>query len=106
MLLLLWTARSRQVSAPVFIRYVTAALDMVDYDFLADVGVCGAALHWLTSILHRQGQRVDLREEMSMRHPLECWIPQGMFLFPMLFNIYMRLLNQLVKFQARVSSVY
>lgn len=71
---------------------LTAVFDVVDYDLfahrLANVGIDGVTLQWLTSFLRGQGQRVTLGEK-STRHPLASEMPQGAILFPVLSNIYM-----------------
>lgn len=82
----------RQVGIATIITPLTVVSDTVSYDFmthcLTDVGVQGTALHWLSSCLHNQGQREVVGRRISLWYPLECGVPQGVTLYPMVFNIY------------------
>lgn len=65
---------------------------MVDYGllthYLANVSVGGAALKWLSTFLPDQGQRVELGESVSNKHPLIYGVLQEAILSAMLFNVY------------------
>lgn len=65
-----------------FLLDLRAAFSRVVCDFLtlclALIGVCGAALKWLTSFHQGRGQGAALRgERESPRHSLVCGVPRG-----------------------------
>ena len=73
---------------------ISAAFDTVDHDILlgrlSELGVGDLALAWLRSFLEDHPQRVQLGENISAPWNLNCGVPQGSIISPMLFNIYMR----------------
>ena len=76
---------------------ISAAFDTVDHGILlgrlSKLGIGGLALAWLRSFLEDHPQRVQLGDSV-----LAPWnLPQGLIIFPMLFNIYMRLLGQVIR---------
>lgn len=58
---------------------LSAAFYIADYDllthFLANMSIQGG-LKWLTSFLLGWGQRVEIEERVSNKHPLICGVPQ------------------------------
>ena len=69
---------------------ISAAFDTIDH------GILGEALAWLRSFLEDHPQRVQLRESVSAPWSLNCGVPQGSIISPMLFNIYMRPLGGVI----------
>ena len=72
---------------------LSAAFDTVNHDILIkrlhdDVGICDAALDWFKSYLHNRGQRVCIDGTLSDHFSLNCGVPQGSCLGPLLFVIY------------------
>ena len=79
---------------------ISEVFDTVDHGILlgrlSELGIGGQALAWLQSFLEDCPQRVQLGESVSAPWNLNCGVPQGSIISPMLFNIYMRLLGGVI----------
>ena len=72
---------------------LSAAFDTVDHDILIHtlqslLGVRGSALQWLRSYLRGRSQQVTINGAQSKTFGLECGVPQGSCLGPLLFTFY------------------
>ena len=80
---------------------ILAAFDTVDHGILlgrlSELGIGGLAVAWLRSFLEDHPQRVQLGENVSAPWNLNCGVPQGSIICPMLFNIYMRPLGGVIR---------
>uniref|UniRef100_A0A803SX51 ribonuclease H n=1 Tax=Anolis carolinensis TaxID=28377 RepID=A0A803SX51_ANOCA len=80
---------------------LSVAFDTVDHSILlghlAEMGLRGTVLQWLRSFLEGHSQMVSLGDTCSAPQPLSCGVPQGSVLSPMLFNIYMKLLGEIIR---------
>ena len=55
---------------------------------LRQLGIDGSFLKWIESYLTGRSQQVVIRGKISGRLPLECGVPQGSLLGPLLFLVY------------------
>ena len=73
--------------------YVNAAFDAVNYKILLerlqhDIGISGVLLQWFKSYLSNRSQRIEVQGTLSKKFNLECGVPQGSCLGPLLYIVY------------------
>ena len=81
---------------------LSAAFDTVSHDVLLDrlhndVGLRGNALNWFYSYLSQRSQRVSIHGTLSNYFDLDCGVPQGSCLGPLLFVVYASKLFTIIK---------
>ena len=79
-----------------------AAFDTVDHGALLNrlstsFRIRGSALQWFTSYLLNRSQRVSFDQNVSEKFNLQCGVPQGSCLGPLLFTIYANKLFEDIK---------
>ena len=72
---------------------LSAAFDTVDHDILINrlcisFGVRGTALGWIDSFIRKRTQMVNYNGQTSTSSDVECGVPQGSVLGPILFLLY------------------
>ena len=89
---------------------LSAAFDTVDHNILMSslsvLGLGGTALEWFSSYLTGRSQRISVRGCQSESFNMNCGVPQGSCLGPLLFTIYTRSLFDIVKNQLPVVHCY
>uniref|UniRef100_A0A8C8DHB1 Reverse transcriptase domain-containing protein n=1 Tax=Oryzias sinensis TaxID=183150 RepID=A0A8C8DHB1_9TELE len=81
---------------------LSAAFDTVDHQILIDrlrsrVGLSGTALNWFHSYLTDRHFFVSMDTRSSGVHEIGCGVPQGSILGPMLFNLNMLPLGDVIR---------
>ena len=81
---------------------LSAAFDTVDHQLLLErlsdeVGIRGTALNWFRSYLSDRSQGVSVHGILSRPFDLNCGVPQGSCLGPLLFIIYVSKLYKIVE---------
>ena len=81
--------------------YLSAAFDTVNHKRLLNtlhaIGITGKALAWYTSYLQNRSQTITISGKQSRSQQLECGVPQGSVLGPILFNVYTAALGLLIR---------
>ena len=81
---------------------LSAAFDTVNHKILLerlqhDIGISGVPLQWFQSYLSNRSQRIDVQGTLSQNFSLECGLPQGSCLGPLLYIIYTSKLFKIIE---------
>ncbi len=81
---------------------VSAAFDSVDHNILRQrlenwVGLSGMVHKWFRSYVEGKGYYVNIGEHKSQWTSMNCGVPQGSILAPLLFSLYMLSLSQIMR---------
>ena len=88
---------NKQYSISIFL-YFSKAFDTINHDILIDklscYGIRGTALHLIKNYVTNI-QFVNLNNIKSEYHPINCEVPQGSILGPLLFLLYIMYINDI-----------
>ena len=80
---------------------LSSAFDTVDHQLLlsslSSMGITGVALQWFASYLSGRTQAIAVKDTRSETKVLDCGVPQGSVLGPILFNLYTASLGRLLQ---------
>ena len=90
---------------------LSAAFDTVNHDTMLrrleySFGIQGKALSWFASYLSGRTQRIMINESLSKPFKLECGVPQGSCLGPLLFTLYTSGLFEIIKYHLLMIHCY
>jgi hypothetical protein len=79
----------------------SAAIDCIDHSTLIDrldrtFGVTGKALEWVRSYLRSRSASERWKQNSSSIFPLDAAVPQGSYLGPLLFSLYIAPLSDVI----------
>ena len=85
---------------------LSAAFDTVNHDTMLCrleylFGIQGKAFSWFASYLSGRTQWIMINESLSKPFKLECSVPQGSYLGPLLFTLYTSELFEIIKYHLR-----
>ena len=81
---------------------LSAAFDTVDHNtslhrLQFTFGIHGKVLSWFSSYLSGRSQQIAINETLSAEFELQCCVPQGSCLGPLLFTLYLSNLFEIIK---------
>ena len=90
---------------------LSAAFDTVNHDTMQrrlehSFGIQGKALSWFASYLSARTQGIMINESPSKPFKLECGVPQGSCLGPLLFTLYTSELFEIIKYHLPMIHCY
>ena len=97
-----WELLDRQQDVILVLLDLSAAFDTIDHDILLQrlhsrFGFSGSVLNWFRTYLHGRSQCVTIGACTSDSSALECGVPQGSVLGPLLFTLYIAPLEDLIR---------
>ena len=92
---------SQQVT-PMVLLDLSSAFDTVNHDIILerldkDIGMRGVTLDWFRSFLSNRCQQVCANGSLSKQYHLNCGVPQGSCLGPLLFSMYTSTLFKVIE---------